>query len=240
MRRDAQAVLLLLVGGTMLKIGLNGTYVRFVKPSLLPLVLVSGAALVAMAVVAIAWHVQLDIQSHGLAHEHEHDGHSGRAGWLLVVPALLLLVAPPPALGSFQATRNGTALDSAAYADFPPLPDGDPVRVSLFDYAGRAVFDQGQSLAQRRVTLSGFVIRGPNGETYLARMVMSCCAADARPIKVGLAGNVPANLDADDWLEVDGTYVDRSDRDPVNDEIIPYLDVAEFRALEAPESQYES
>ncbi len=163
-----------------------------------------------------------------------------RVAWLLLLPALALLLFAPPAIGSFQASRNGTALGSQAGSDFAPLPEGDPVRISVLDYASRAVFDQGRSLGDRRVMLSGFLIAGPNGEPYLARMMVQCCAADARPIKVGLAGDVPVDVGQDDWLEVVGTYTDRADRDPVNGERIPYLQVASSKVISAPTQQYES
>ena len=83
-----------------------------------------------------------------------------RVGWLLLVPALALLLFSPPALGSFQANRNGTALSAASGSDFAPLPPGDPVRLTLLDYAARAVFDHGRSLSGRDVQLTGFVIAG--------------------------------------------------------------------------------
>ncbi len=255
MRKDAQAVLLLLVGGTLLKISFAGTYVRYVKPGLLPLLLIAGVVLIAVAGVTL-WQVIRTPKKIGAAVEHEashradaddpqldEDGHGHqepRVGWLLLVPALALLLFAPPALGSYQASRNGTALSSQANSDFAPLPDGDPVRISVLDYASRAVFDQGRSLAGRRVMLSGFVIAGPDGQPYLARMIVSCCAADARPIKVGLAGDVPADLVPDQWIEVEGSYTDRADRDPVNEDVIPFVQVATVRTIAAPERQYES
>jgi len=262
MRKDAQAVLLLLVGGTLLKISLTGTYVRYVRPGLLPLLVVAGVVLVIVAA-ATLWQVirrplrilvtgggahtkagsHLDDPETDAAPDHSHDPHGHgepRVGWLLLVPALALLLFAPPALGSYQASRNGTALSSRAESDFAALPEGDPVRVSLLEYASRAVFDQGRSLAGRRVVLSGFVIAGPNGQPYLARLVVACCAADARPIKVGLAGDVPGDLVADRWIEVVGTFSERTDRDPVNQDVIPYLQVAETRELPTPEQQYES
>ncbi|HEX6872858.1 MAG TPA: TIGR03943 family protein [Micromonosporaceae bacterium] len=277
MRRDAQAVLLLLVGGTLLKISLTGSYVRYVKPGLLPLLLIAGVALLAIAAVTLwqslrsrtgqsgpvateaveagavsavggsAGHLieastvapqgsEADHSDHPAGHHHD----DGRVGWLLLVPALALLLLAPPALGSFQASRSGTALSAASKSDFAPLPEGDPVRVQMLDYAARAVFDQGRSLASRRVTMSGFIIAGPDGQPYLARLVVGCCAADARPVKVGLTGDVPADLVPDQWVEVEGLYSDRTSRDPVNRELIPYLQVTSVRQIEAPEQPYES
>jgi len=326
MRRDTQAVLLLLFGGTLLKISFTGTYVRYVKPGQLPLLVIAGAVLIVVAAVTL-WQViraprsgldEVPVDgspSHaGPAHAgsapgvhaahgshvvhgahvmnaqpadrrysnggsgygdsangdsrygdsryggsayddlgtgdagHGDAGHGDaghghgepRVGWLLLAPALALLLFAPPAIGSFQASRNGTALSSQAGSDFAPLPEGDPVQISVLDYASRAVFDQGRSIGDRRVELSGFVIAGPNGEPYLARMIVTCCAADARPIKVGLTGEVPTNIAPDQWIAVVGTYTDRADRDTVNGETIPYLQVTSSRLVSAPNQQYES
>ena len=71
-------------------------------------------------------------------------------------------------------------------------------------------------------------------------MILSCCAADARPIKVALSGQLPDGLTADGWLRVTGTYVAKTAKDPVNGERIPYLDVSEAEVITAPSEQYES
>jgi uncharacterized membrane protein YcgQ (UPF0703/DUF1980 family) len=70
-------------------------------------------------------------------------------------------------------------------------------------------------------------------------MILSCCAADARPIKVGFAGSGPTGLPDDSWVEVEGTYSDQRITDPVNGEIIPFIDVTAWRAVDAPKEQYE-
>jgi uncharacterized repeat protein (TIGR03943 family) len=248
-RKDIQAVLLFLVGGTLLKISFTGTYVRYVKPGSRWLLIAGGVVLLAVAVATLWQVVRAHTAASGGAHsrhgrdtvaEGGHDHSRSNVAWLLLVPALALLVLAPPAIGSFQASRSGTALTAPANSDFAPLPDGDPVRISILDYASRAVFDQGRSLAGRHVRLSGFVMAGPNRTPYLARMVVTCCAADARPIKVGLSGDVPPNLKPDAWIEVDGAFTDRADKDPVNSDAIPYIQVSAVRSIPAPQSQYES
>jgi uncharacterized repeat protein (TIGR03943 family) len=239
-RRDAQAVLLLLVGGTLLKISLAGTYVRYVKAGQLPLLLAAGAVLVAVAVVTLIAELRArsTVDDHDDHHDHDHGG--SKVGWLLVVPALALLLFAPPAVGAFQANRNGTALAAQADTDYPPLPAGDPVTISLLDYAGRAVFDHGHSLAGRTVRLTGFIIPGAGGHPYLARMIVACCAADARPVKVGLTGEVPAGLKQEQWVQLTGTWLDQADHDAVNNELIPYVQVSSLQNIAAPELQYES
>jgi uncharacterized repeat protein (TIGR03943 family) len=244
MKREVQGVLLLLVGGALLKIAIAGTYLRYVKPSAQPLLIAAGAVLVVVAAVSL-WPT---LRGRDFHDDHEHGGASGHGhsherswiGALLLAPTLALLVISPPALGSFQASRSGTALAPPADSDFPPLPSGDPVRLSVLDYATRAVYDKGNSLSGRHVRLSGFIIKSANGTPYLARMVITCCAADARPVKVGLAGQVPAGLVADEWIQVDGTFTTRTDSDPVNAQTIPYLEVSASQQIPTPVSQYVS
>jgi uncharacterized membrane protein YcgQ (UPF0703/DUF1980 family) len=70
-------------------------------------------------------------------------------------------------------------------------------------------------------------------------MIMSCCAADGRPIKIGMTGNAPVDLPADTWIEVTGTYTDRAGTDPVNGEQVPYVEVATWVQIEPPRNQYQ-
>jgi uncharacterized repeat protein (TIGR03943 family) len=241
--RQAQAVVLLLVGGAILRASVTDLYLRYVKEGLRPFLIAAGVMLVAAAV-ATLWY---ELRPGRKAGQDGQDGQDGnddahghaepRVAWLLVLPVFALLLVAPPALGSYAANRAGTALQETS--DFPPLPAGDPVKVSVVDYATRAVYDDGKSLAGRRVQVSGFVMIGDDGAPYLARMMLSCCAADARPIKIGLDGAVPTGLAADSWLEVTGRYSTRSTKDTVNDGVIPYLDVEQARQIAAPTNQYD-
>jgi putative membrane protein len=99
------------------------------------------------------------------------------------------------------------------------------------DYAARAVVEQGQSLSGRRVMLTGMVVTGANDRPYLGELVVDCCAADARPVLVGLTGAVPNNLVPGAWIEVEGGYTDRIERDPHSGDLIPYLEVSSVRAV---------
>jgi uncharacterized repeat protein (TIGR03943 family) len=251
-RRDLHGLILLLVGGTLLKLAISGDYVRYVKAGLRPYLIAAGVVLVGVAALSLLGWVRGGARHDTAAHHggngggEDDDGHghgSGRGwldvAWLLVVPMAVLLLIAPSALGSYSAARSGTALGAAQSSDFPPLPSGDPVRVSVLDYASRAVFDKGQSLTGRQITLSGFLLAAPSG-WYLTRMVITCCAADAQPIKVGLTGSVPAGLTANEWLEVTGRYSTKVDHDGVNGESIPYVDVATAQPIAAPKQQYDS
>ncbi|MFB7291554.1 TIGR03943 family putative permease subunit [Actinacidiphila glaucinigra] len=256
MNREAQAAVLLLTGVALLHAGLSDLYLRYVKAGLQPLLLAAGAVLVAAALATVWYELrgprrrtgqgpgdkpgdkQEDTHdAHDAGHAHPHPHHEPKVAWLLVLPVLALVLVAPPALGSYSAARTGTSVPRPF--GFPALPAGDPLRMETVDYAGRAVYDRGRSLSGRQVTLTGFVSIGRDGTPYLTRMVLNCCAADARPVKIGLTGQVPPVLRPDAWLEVTGTYTPRRAEDPVNDGPVPFLDVSRARPVREPAEPYE-
>ena len=96
MNRETANVLLLLVGGTLIKIAADGSYVRYVKPGFLPYLLASALVIVVLAVAAIAADVRRGQADDGHADGHRH---STRPYWMLLVPAAVILFVAPPALG---------------------------------------------------------------------------------------------------------------------------------------------
>jgi uncharacterized repeat protein (TIGR03943 family) len=240
--RQAQGVVLLLLGGAILKASLSDIYLRYVKEGLRPFLIAAGAVLVVTAVMTLLHDLRQQMRdkpARDADDGHGHGEHGPAVGWLLVLPVLGLLLVAPPALGAFAAGQAGTALSSQDIADYPPLPAGDPAKISILEYASRAVYDNGASIGARTVQMSGFVIPGKGGELLLARMIMSCCAADGRPIKLGMTGNAPVDLAADTWVEVTGTYSDKAGTDPVNNERIPYVDVRTWIQIDPPRNQYQ-
>jgi uncharacterized repeat protein (TIGR03943 family) len=241
--RQAQAIVMLLFGGAILKASLGDLYLRYVKEGLRPFLIAAGVLLVAAAIMTLWYELRPVPSDRAPAHQHEgHDGHAHhepRVGWFLILPVLGLLLVVPPPLGSYAAGQAGTVLVQSSESDYPPLPPGDPAPVTLLDYASRAVFDSGRSLTGRNLRLTGFVTPGPDGQPMLARIVLSCCAADGRPIKVGLIGGNPVTAAPDTWVQVDGTYNTRVGRDPVNKAQVPYLEVRAWSEISAPRQPYE-
>jgi uncharacterized repeat protein (TIGR03943 family) len=234
--RQAQAVMMLLFGGAILRASLTDMYLRYVEEGLRPFLIVAGAVLVAAAVMTL-WY---DIRDRRADAGHDHGHHEPRVGWLLILPVLGLLLVTPPALGSYAAGQSGTVLSAQATdSQFPPLPAGDPVAIALVEYATRAVFDEGRGMPGRTLKLTGFISTGRDGEPMLTRMVLSCCAADGRPIKIGMSGDVPAGLPPDTWVQILGGYSDRVEKDPVNGADVPYVDVRSWQKITPPKRQYE-
>ncbi len=265
MRAQAQAVLLIVVGVVVLRIALFGEFLNYVKPGHYPWLLLVGAAAVVFGVVGLVQQLRRPpsvvsdvsrkpiVWTHGpLAmdraaitaakqHEDEHrHGHDhSRApwvAWLLYAPVIVMLLVPPPALGSYAAARGGAAVRKPTSTSFAPLPAGDPAPVKVSDYAVRATWDHGRTLAGRRVELTGFVTVTADGSWYLTRMLITCCAADALAYEVKIDGasrTYPANT----WLTVVGTWTPSAQSDP--SQAVAQLRASSVRVASQPRDTYE-
>ncbi|GAA2511592.1 TIGR03943 family putative permease subunit [Streptomyces gobitricini] len=227
MRRHIQAALLLLTGAAVLHISvLSQVYLRYVKEGLRPFLIASAVLLLVLGVVGAVrdglpfaarrdsgggmdgGHADgdggVDGGCHGDGDGHGH-GSGPRVAWLLFLPVLGLLLYAPPALGSYTAARE-TDNAVARVSEFHRLPDADPAPLALSGFIARVQQDRDRSLAGRTVLMTGFVTPAKDraGGWYLTRLVVSCCAADSRSLRVRVHG-APAPP-ADTWVTVTGTW----------------------------------
>jgi uncharacterized repeat protein (TIGR03943 family) len=237
MRRETQNILLVLLGGALLKISFTGTYLRYVKPSHQWLLIVGGVVMILLAAVSIVREIRGARDTDGHGHHH-----SARSAWLLVLPVLAVFLVGPPPLGSDSVARaegNAPAAPSTEGEGselFPALPAGDPVVLPLSEFSARAAWDSGHSLDDRRARLTGFVVQ-EGEDTYVARLAIACCAADAFPVKVKLLGEELSDLPDDSWIEVDATL--RPGSASKANEYVPSVTTHSVRRIAQPEDPYE-
>jgi uncharacterized repeat protein (TIGR03943 family) len=210
-KRETQNILLILLGGALVKIAVNGDYLRYVKPAQQPWIIAGGAVMVLLGAVAIVRDLVASRRAAPAEHaEHDGHAHSARPAWLLLVPVLAVFLVAPPALGADSVIRTEARVPaSAAVADaaaFPPLPAGNVVPLTVNEFVSRAGWDSAGTLNGRAVSLTGFVVH-TDGSTLLARLVISCCAADAFPVTVRLRGGAADHLASDAWIRVTGEVV---------------------------------
>ncbi len=262
MTRDVGGVLLVLVGGAILRLTTGDAYLRYVKDSLRPWLVASGVILVVLG----AWAIVDVVRAARAEHRHPGDDHGpgvvdagdtgelalddatdgiddghghgpARTAWLLVVPVLAIFLVAPPALGAYTAERQAAVVTAPAsgYA-VPPLAAGDPVVVALSDYAARAVWDDGRTLAGRTVSLTGFASAGPHGTWYLTRLSLTCCAADAVATKITVV-DAPSTPATNTWVTVVGQWVPGGGTQ--SETAIPWVKASSMTAVPVPRDPYE-
>lgn len=262
MRRDVAAVLLILLGGAVMRITVTDAYINYVKPGMKPYLIASAAVLLVLGVMAFIDSIR-DKREGPHADEHEHqvehagnhdgthaheqvsdgdlldDGHGHgkmRSAWLLILPvAAIFLVAPGP-LGAYTASREGASVSAPKTgSEVTPLPPGDPVALRLDEFAVRAVWDNGRTLEGRTVEVVGFATPDPQGGWVLTRLALACCAADALATKVKPIGDVP-DLPANTWVSVTGRYVPGGGTG--TSDAIPWLQVDTIIRIPQPQDPY--
>ncbi|WP_185921648.1 TIGR03943 family protein [Streptomyces sp. WAC06614] len=238
-------VLLALTGTGLLHTTVRSdVYLRYVKEGLRPYLIASGVLLLALGLAGlgaeVVRRVRQPLDDHAEAEPDDHaegpvdHGHGGAShvAWLLAAPALTLMFIAPPALGSYTASRDRAAagVERAAYEE---LPDAAVTPLALEDFVGRSVHAP-NTLRGRTVRLLGFASAGRTpGTWYLNRLKLSCCAADARTLRVEMRGvQAPAG---DTWVEVTGVW--RGDV-VAADRPVPTLEVATVNPVDPPRNPY--
>jgi uncharacterized repeat protein (TIGR03943 family) len=238
---EAQGGLLLLSGGMVARMALADTYLLYVKAGMRPLLLLSAAVLLVLGGLRLVAGLRSP-----RADQHDPDLGDGTAGWLLVVPVLAVALVTPSPLGAFAAGRSALRPVVAAGSSFEPLapgPDG-VADLTVTNFLRRALFDERRSLDGARVRLVGLVAPDPSitpgspGGFRLTRFVLTCCAADARPMQVAVR-SLPATVPPTDaWVEVVGTWRPGSGAAGVAGPL-PELDAERVGRVRRPAEPYE-
>jgi uncharacterized repeat protein (TIGR03943 family) len=160
-------------------------------------------------------------------------------GVVLVCAALALLIIPPATLSSTarqnrELITSGQALDSTKART---LVGADPATFSVKDWA--ALLSQGgpEAVLGKQVDLSGYVLdRGEEDVFFVARLAVSCCAVDARPIGVPVyRPGWRYEIQPGAWISLEGAFVKNPSRD--SQEAVA-IGVGSLANIEEPDQPY--
>lgn len=215
MKLAVQATALLLFGVALVKLAVSDQLLLYVRPSARLWVGLAGLALVALAgwtLVGQLRHATADpvtepaddlpVQGGEVMDEHGH-GPVSSAMWLVLAPVIAVLVVAPPALGAYSAQRAPTVRVSAGqHANL--VTSSRPVPVSMFLFLLLSVAKP-TVMRSQPVMLTGFVLHDRPGGFVLARIAITCCAADASTVRVEVSTSAPVPA-VGSWVQVVGTY----------------------------------
>jgi uncharacterized repeat protein (TIGR03943 family) len=235
-KRPAQNVALLVAGAALLWITLAGhEYLNYIRPGFWGPLVAAGALMCALAGFGIAGTWRHTESDDGLdAHDHP-DG--SRTAWLLLVPPLVIAAIAPSALGSFTATRTINQPPPQAGHHLAALSATAPARISLTDFTARAFQAKAghDTLTGHQVILTGFAHPAGPDRWLLIRLHMTCCAADAVPMRAAIT-NAPAPP-ANTWIQVTGAWSPTWAK--INNIDTPQLTATHLQPIAKPTDPYE-
>jgi uncharacterized repeat protein (TIGR03943 family) len=240
MDRETENTLLFLVGLSMAMVAAAGTYTRYVKPSVFWWLVAAAVVLIGLALSGIVGDLRREPRHHDHA---EDDGHAHRPGilWLLVVPIVVTIFVVPPALGAYATSPSvvNVSADAARVRQpFPPLPAERAPLMSMRDVLKRLAQDSAGTLDGRLITLVGFTLK-QNDQVALARVIITCCSADAQLARIQLAGPLAADAGAvgeNTWLQVEGRILSP----PLDAALpVPTMQVSSITRIDPPQNTYD-
>jgi uncharacterized repeat protein (TIGR03943 family) len=235
--RRTGSLLVVVLGVTAVWVWASGAALNYVRPALTPYLLAGGVVLVLLGLLPPGGLLGRARPGHG----GERPGGAARVSWLLLLPALVVVLVQPAALGA-HAVSSRAAVPGGAADTYPPLapPVRGAVPMTMAEFITRGLRDRNRSLEGVRVRLVGFVAPDRGGAGYrLTRFVIFCCAADAEALQVEVHGDATRRA-GDQWLEVEGRWRPRpvaaaDDPGPPP----PVLDVDAVRPVAQPRHPYE-
>ena len=135
---------------------------------------------------------------------------------------------------------SGSATDSTGSRrtmHFPALEGTNPT-MPMKEFILRALYDAENSVDGVPVTVTGFI--APPGDGYIdgytiARIVISCCAADANPMQLHVAGDAP--YPSDTWVDAVVTAVPNTAT--MDNGYVPVVEVSSLTPIDQPDDPYE-
>lgn len=234
--RRTGSLLVVVIGATAVWVWASGAALNYIRPSLTPYLLASGVVLVLLGLLPPGG--LLGRPAEGAERRH---GGAARVAWLLLAPALVVVLVQPAALGS-HAVSSRTAVPGGSGDTYPPLapPVRGAVPMTMAEFITRGLRDRNRSLEGVRVRLVGFVAPQRGGDGYrLTRFVIFCCAADAEALQVVVRGD-PTPRAGDQWLEVEGHWQARPVAAADDPSPVPPVLVADaVRPVAQPRHPYE-
>ncbi len=202
-------------GVLMLHYRLSGKLYLLIHPNYFELVSVSGIILIIIGIIRFLEVKQSKAGNPNLTVQHVTLFPPGLGNRLLLITAILGLVITPGVFASDKALKTDTAdlLSSTRVQpqEFRRNKINSEDR-SLVDWVRTLkVYPEPDKYTGEKAKVKGFVIHSPDiGDEYLflARFVLTCCAADAYPIglPVKLEGS-RQQYPPDTWLEVSGKMI---------------------------------
>lgn len=244
MYRSFQALILMALGFFLGFKIINGTLSWYINQRFMPLTFLGVVLLVMMSTV-IAQHGEKhdghdEEHEHEHEHDHEHQHFAGGNLLFVLIPLAIGVLIPARPLDSTALSTRGFTSSSALVTSgsssttFESNAEQRTILdwIKIFNYET----DLGPYIGQQAAVV-GFVYHDdklPEGQFYVSRFVISCCAADGFALAMVAEWPEAANLKQDTWVLVRGP-VQVVEKDGRN---IPVIQAKSVEIVSAPDQPY--
>ncbi|MEM6753533.1 MAG: TIGR03943 family protein [Cyanobacteria bacterium P01_C01_bin.38] len=199
-------------GFLLLKYWVSQDLYLLIHPNYFVLVVVAGILLI---IIGIAKGIQLWRQRRPVQEAQHLNLIPPRFGsFLLIVVAIIGFTVAPRVFASDKAIQRGVADFGQANSRLQPesfRTATRPEERSLVDWTRTlGVYPEPDAYTGQKAKVKGFIIHPPdlgNEYLFLARFVLTCCAADAYPVGLPVKlkqGQTRDEFKEDSWFEVEG------------------------------------
>jgi uncharacterized repeat protein (TIGR03943 family) len=145
---------------------------------------------------------------------HDHDDHDHAPAsinlWIMLVPLLIGILIPAKPLDSNAVAAKGLTTSSALISSDSTsrLLETESEQRNILDWVKLFYFEEDLNpFIGQRASVVGFVYPDdslPEGQFFVSRFILSCCAADGYAVGMIVASPEANTFEADTWVKVTG------------------------------------
>lgn len=216
-----ESLILIFVGLLTVKYYATGEIIYFVYPGYIWLILISSIIISLTGVYTLYTIYQKDAapccsHDHSCCHNHKDQAYHGHTvnilKYTLLLPLIVGYLVTPRPLSAETALNRGLTLEldlEIKQESVLNIFTTNPENRNVLEWVRTLTFNpEPEAHLGLPVNLSGFILDLDDEDfIYIARFLVACCAADARPIALPILRNeLSKDLSNGDWIQLEGTF----------------------------------
>jgi uncharacterized repeat protein (TIGR03943 family) len=208
--RSLQALLLLAIFIFLISKIINNQLVWYINVRFVTLTLI-GILFLAILVLRLFLEA---LHSRERTEEHEHEDHDHTPSsinlWIMLIPLLIGILIPAKPLDSSAVSAKGltTSAPLVSTDSSSQLSETQSEQRNVLDWVKLFYFEKEPShFIGQQASVVGFVYfdeRLPEGQFFVSRFILSCCAADGYAVGMIVEWEGADSLQQDAWVQVKG------------------------------------
>ncbi|MEG0353931.1 MAG: TIGR03943 family protein [Cellulosilyticaceae bacterium] len=171
---------------------------------------------------------------------------SGEIRWgnfVFIIPLLLAIAIDPTEIGVQALSNKGLVMDNHYHKEEVDINNHNTSDAKAFKYIAENLAEQLESMEGKEVKLTGFVYKGnecTENEFILARLIMSCCAADSWIQGIRCEWDNAGELRENQWVQIKAKvkYIESYNKETKEIGHLPVLKIQSINPVDIPTNPY--